>query len=225
MRKTVVSTIVVWLFCAACALATDLNPPEWRGWEGTTYQHWCFDDADNPASPEIIDNDYGQASAAITVGLMGEGWMDNPGLGTQTGIWDLGGAGGQIVLDIDNRPLPLEYKEISIQVTYYQGISVIPTVEVPGAQFVSSNIDLVEEDMMFWGWYLERSIWRIYPNPDHEQIIITSDPSYGSLIDQVVVDTYCIPEPVTGCLLTLAGAVLLGRRKRHIAVLAADDDQ
>jgi hypothetical protein len=203
--------ISVFLSISSVALGSDLLPPPWRGQDGSTSQNWRFDNDNNPAVPEVIYNPYGSASAAITVGAVGEGWMDNPGLGTQTGMWDLGGTGGQIVLDIDNRPLQLDYKEIWLQVTYYQAISAAPTIDVPGAQFISSQTSLIEADGLFGGWYLDQSVWRIEPNPLHEQIILNSDSSGGSVIDQIVVDTYCIPEPATISLMLVGVASALLR--------------
>lgn len=188
--------IVLCMLGAATAFAHDLIEPDWRGQEGTTYQQWRFDDACNPAIPEVINNPYGQATATITVGEYGEGWLYDLGLGTQTGYWDLGGTGGQIVLEIDNRPEPLPYKEIWVQVTYYVGIIVAPTVDVPEGRLISTQTILVEEDI-FGGWFLDQSVWRIGPNPAQEQIIVTADPNWGSVIDQVVVDTNCTS---SGCI-------------------------
>jgi len=199
------------MFFPFVAAAHDVFPPNWRGLDGTTYQEWQFGSGDNPAAPDVINNNYGDASASITVGNFGEGWMDNPGLGTQTGMWDLG-SGGQIILDIDNQHISAGFGDICIQVTYYAGIFVAPTVAVPGAQFISSQTVLVELDGVLGAWYLDQSIWRIEPNPISEQIIVTSDSS-GGVIDQIVVDTICVPEPATIALLTVAGLAILRRRR------------
>jgi hypothetical protein len=202
------------------AAAHDMIQPEWRDQEGTTYQEWRFDTGVNPAVPEVIHNQYGGASASITVGTMGEGWQYQlPGLGSQTGYWDLGDGGGQIVLGIDNRPLPLDYKEIWVQVTYYQDISQPPTVDVPGATCIGGQTGLLVEDTGNGsGWFLDQSVWLIEPNPDYELVVLTSDVTWGSVIDQIVVDTICIPEPTTVGLLALAGLMLLQKRhhKKHL---------
>ena len=210
MKKLTLAALVLSFF-AITVSAHDVFPPEWRGLDGTTMQVWEFDCDQSPAFPNLIDNDYGTASACITVGEFGTGWLDNPGLGTQTGVWDIGGCDGQIVLDIDNRPLALDHKEINLQIAYYQAIGGAPTVEIPGAELVSCQTQLIEQDLMpGMGWYVFQSTWTISPNPDHEQIIITGDVN-GSVIDQIVVDTYCIPEPVTVALLGL-GLICLRKR-------------
>jgi len=214
MKRLVVLAAFLLMFLPAVAAAHDVFPPDWRGLEGTTYQEWRFDSDANPAEPDVINNDYGSASALITVGEYGSGWLDDPMLGTQTGMWDIGGDDSHIVLDIDNRPWAVGYKEIRVQVTYYEGISAAPTVSVPGAQFVSSQTVLVEEDTSLWGWYLDQSIWQIAPNPSHEQIILTGDPDWGSVIEQIVVDTYCIPEPMSIALLSLGSLIVLRKRQQ-----------
>jgi hypothetical protein len=211
MKRLAVLCICASAFFPFVAAAHDVFPPAWRGLDGTTYQEWQFGSKANPAAPDVINNSYGSAIASITVGAFGEGWMDNPGLGTQTGMWDLGSS-GQIVLNIDNRRISAGFGDISIQVTYYGGLFVAPTVAVPGAQFISSQTVLVESDGVLGAWYLGQSIWHIEPNPFSEQIIVTSD-SFGGMVDQIVVDTICVPEPATITLLTVAGLAILRRRK------------
>lgn len=215
MSRLVSIGVFISMFFPVVAAAHDVFVPDWRGLDGTTYEQWWFGSDVNPAVPEFIDNDYGSAIALIIVGEYGSGWLDNPGLGTQTGMWDIGGSDGQIVLDIDNQPLALDYKQIWLQVTYYQSIGGAPIVDVPGAQLVSSQTVLIEEDMMpGMGWYLDQSIWRIEPNPSYEQIILTGNPG-GSVIDQIVVDTYCIPEPASMALLIVGGFIAFKKQRRR----------
>ena len=214
MRRLIVFAILFLMLLSGVPSAYAVSVPVWQGLEGTTYQQWNFDANDNPAVPEVIDNDYGSASASITVGFMGSGWLDDPLLGTHTGMWDIGGDDGSIVLDIDNRPLALDYKEIWVQVVYYQGLYAVPMIGIEEAQFISSETDLLEEDGFGGGWYLEKSIWRIEPNPSHEQIILTGNLD-GSLIDQIIVDTYCVPEPASIVLLMLGGFAALTKRRQR----------
>jgi hypothetical protein len=198
------------------ALAHDLMAPTWRGQEGTTHQEWRFDTPANPAVPEVISNQYGSAVAAISVGGMGSGWLDQlPAMGTQTGYWDISGQGGAIVIDIDNRPVPLAYKEIWIQVTYYKDLTQAPLVDVPGAARLGGQSLLVENAPPIGAWMLDQSIWRLEPNPPHEQIVILPHGD-GSVIDQIVVDTICAPEPASLAGLVLAGTAVFGPRRRRV---------
>ena len=210
--KLMSTVLCIVLFLPALVSAHIVFVPPWASDEGTTLQEWTFDDADNPAAPENIRNDYGDAAALITVGDLGEEWQESiPGLGTQTGLWSLG-SGGTIVLEIDNRDEPLPYKEIWLQVTYYMDISQPPIVDVPGATFLEGETVLVEPAGI-GGWYLDLSKWRMEPNPSHETIILTADPYYGAVIDQIAVHTICIPEPVSLGLLAFGSLVFLRKRR------------
>ncbi len=217
MKVTFTATLcaALVLSVAATAWSHDLVVPPWRGQDGSTFQEWTFDTDASPAAPNISTNAYGTASATTTVGLFGSGWLEQlPAMGTQTGYWDLGGEGGQMALDIPNRPLALPYKEIWIQVTYYRDINQAPQVSVPGAQFVSAQTLPLEIVPTGGAWMVDQSVWRIEPNPFSEQVIMSSDPMWGAVIDQVVVDTICAPEPASVLLLGLAGAFMLRGRRR-----------
>ena len=201
------SILVTALAISAIAEAHILVEPDWAHQTGTTLQEWGFGNDINPSIPELINNSFGSSLAVVTVGTMGAGWLDSlAGFGTQTGMWDLG-AEGTIVIDIDNSSEPLPYKEIWVQITYFLDISAAPTVDVPGAEFLGSETYLVEDTGM-GGWYLDLTKWRIVPNPSHEQIVLTSDAMWGSVIDQVAVHTICTPEPLSLCLLALGGMVI-----------------
>ena len=179
----------------------DLRPPAWRGHypQEMTFQEWMFETPANPAAPELEENPFGSATASMTIGLFGEGWFFMlPGLGDQMGFWDLGGEGGRILIDLDNATIPNAYKEVHVQVTYFLDLSQPPTVEVPGGQLVEELSEtgvLVEQVPTGGEWLLDLLVFRIEPSPGHEQIIVRSDPGWGSVIDQIIVDTRCVPDP------------------------------
>ncbi len=214
-RTLLAAVLVLGALGPAAAWAHDLLPPPWRGQEGSTTQVWNFGGSADPAAPDQVNNPYGASTADITVGQFGSGWLDQlPAMGTQTGYWDLG-SNGSIVIDIDNRPEPLPYKEIWVQVTYFNDISQAPIVNVPGATRLGTETVTVENVDASAAWLLDLSKWRIEPNPVHEQIVVNSSPMWGAVVDQIVVDTICAPEPGTVGLLSLSACVLLaGRRGR-----------
>jgi hypothetical protein len=196
---------------SSLAGAHDLLPPSWRGQEGSTYQEWDFLTSADPAAPDVIDNPYGTAVADIAYDIYGEGWLYYfEELGDQVGYWDIGT--GSITVDIDNRPEPLPYKEVWVQVTYYQHIHDAPEITVPGGEFQYGDTVLVDSAPNLGAWYLDLSVWRIEPNPVAEQVIFDGVAGSGAIIDQIVIDTICVPEPSAAALLML-GLVAVRRRR------------
>ena len=182
-------------FIAICffnsANGDDIIQPSWRGNPRTTFQEWTFDfDDSNPAFPEYINNPYGDAVAHIFVIYpAGAGWVDY--LLRRTGVWaDL----EAIDISIDNINDPLGRKEVWIQVTYYLAISAPPVINIPGGVFISGDDIEIEFDGL-GAWMLRQEVWEISPNPASEEINITTNPAWGMVIDQIVVDTACfLPE-------------------------------
>jgi hypothetical protein len=192
-RRRAIGGFVAVLACmgaALCVWAADVAPPPWRGLSGTTHQEWSFDSGADPASPSVTENPYGTPIADITPGEFASGWLSQiPGLGTQTGYWDLGGAGAAIVIDIDNRPASLSHKQIWVQVTSFVDITQPPLVDVPGGSLLTQQERLVESVPTGGDWWCDVSRWRIDPSPDHEQVVFTTNPAWGAVIDDIVVDT------------------------------------
>ena len=208
-KQTMVRTAAVvagLLLAASSVWADDLISPPWRGDDGTTYEEWSFDTGANPATPEVWNNPYGTPSAQITPHVYSDGWYASV-LG-RDGVW---GDLESVTINIDNRDEPLEYKEIWIQIAYYLAPNNAPIVNVQGALPLGGETRQLETYAP-GSWYLQQSMWRIEPNPDHEIIVITTG-SMGMTIDQIVVDTICIPEPMTLGLFVVAGLGLVRRRR------------
>jgi hypothetical protein len=211
-------TLALTLTLSTGALAHDLMPPPWRGQPNSTLQEWTFNTDANPAVPDRVDNLFGAPTATITVGAFGSGWQEQlPGLGTQTGYWDIGDAveGAQIAFEIPNSPDARLYKEIWVQVTSWVDLNQAPIVNVPGAMFLGSEQVVVEPVPTGGNWVMELTKWRIEPNPSQEQIILAAVPMFGAVVDQVVVDTICTPEPAS-LLILLAGGTAALIRRRHM---------
>jgi hypothetical protein len=189
--------IVLSLLLFSMTWAHDLVPPAWRGQKATTYQDWRFDHSDNPAEPEAGWNPYGDALAYVTVGYFGSGWWDQlPGFGTQSGYWDIGGAGGSIILDVETAA-SAGYQEVYVQVTCYTDLTQPPTVgvTVPSAQKLSEQSFVVEHIDIGGDWILLQSVWRVDPNPAYSEVSVIADVAAGSIVDQVVIDTRSLPPP------------------------------
>lgn len=218
----------VWLILAACAIAvaavastgleTDVFPPAWRGDPNTTLQAWSFDENSNPAQIEsgYAFNPYGTPQARIstnencvTPGPLQTYWMATEG--GRDGVWRIYGS-DYLELYLPNASTPNPFKEIWIQLTWSAGsidrqplFQTNPNYEV---------IELIQADPVADSEYY-RSVYKIVlePNPVEEWIWI--QPRDCTLyIDEIVVDTRCIPEPSSAALIGLGGVVGLLIRRR-----------
>lgn len=196
------------LVLVACpAWADDLNPPAWRGQPGTTFQEWKFLN-DNPTpSPDLVNNPYGQPSSHVWPGTDQHWWST---WGGRPGVWPLSGTSE---FYLPNAP-PNDYKDVWIQITWAkQAFASAPilTSNPGGTIQLLHQIDIGptnEPPPAGANWWHSTYNIRIYPNPTFETIRIDGT----IMVDQVVIDTICAPEPASLGLLLMGGVALLRRR-------------
>ena len=184
--------------------ADDLNPPPWlRGDVGTTYERWEFSNAANPAAPGIYYNPNGQPLASILGGGTWSLFSDG-----RFGVWDVS-VSATMTLDVPNYPPPNQRKEVWLQLTWESPGGVPPSVLVNGTPG-----SIIEDDLVGPGgfaWHHTTYGLTLYPNPPSEVVQIFGP----AKIDEVVLDTWCIPEPRTWGLVVLGCGCLAVRQWRR----------
>jgi len=216
--------IFLWMFIlmwtGVCA-ATPVSQVWWQRTDpGATWQEWTFSSNANPAVPETYSNPYGIPSASISA--TGDAWGPagwySSWLG-RSGVWH--GDVTTILLTIPNAQVPNPYKEIWVEVGFRGFLLPDPAFPEFGPEY-APNLDAwiggnPVNDVVSLGNTIEFSGdgwkklvigWRIYPNPDLEQIFLAFHDS-GADIDYVTVDSICIPEPAS------LGLILSNRPVKH----------
>ena len=224
MTKQILTVVVLLTAFAATAVADDFQPPNWRGHPNTTWGRWEFDvEPGAPDAPPITSGDawyqdsddgffpFGDPELRVEPGA-GQSWTfeDVRGGSDRVGIWPLS---GYLEVTMQNSEIAREFKQIWIQLTWRsQNGDSIPAIEIidPAVDFTYTQ-SLFEEELPN-GWM--HSIYHIdlSPNPSYETIQI-----FGAVdVDELVIDTYCVPEPATMAMLSVGGiAALLRRRRKH----------
>ncbi len=206
VRVSPLSVVVLSLMVCVFASAGPVWQTDPVGQAPTTYQLWTFDSPINPAIPEVVANEYGVGAATIE-GLPSDtfGWYST--YDGREGVWHAEEL--TVNLTIPNRPVQDEYKEIWLSVIFQTTLSAAHVTPVPAADAVIPLGQTVTD--LGDGWSQLDIGWRVEPNPSSE-IICMSFSGTGGSVDQIEVQTICVPEPLTLALLGLGG--LLMRRRR-----------
>lgn len=192
--KHLLSLLVIFtVIYAVNTYAEDVSPPGWRGngEEGQTFQHWDFTD---PLYwfPEVLSNVFGDPLTDIMGGVWTNG-LQHPTdpTGMPASGWYFPEEGGGIILVIYNRPEELAFKMIRLQVTSTKapkGIGITSDAGITASNTFSQAIQHGGTP-----YYTYISDWILKPNPAYEIITLTFP--FDTIVEEVVVDTWCTPEP------------------------------
>ncbi len=228
--KRVTSILIVAAFCIVAAqnawsslvtrIDLDLNPPDWREQFSTTSQVWDFLDPIQPYTP--IDPDGAAPGGASPIGDThavydpldgGRAWMEEyQPVEYQSGVWVGIGVlplSGEIFVHVNNHEPPNDVKYVWLQLIWNSC----------GGEPIFSRFDpepvaqpeLVDEVDLGGNWIHSTYGWELRPNPCWEDFVI-GGPIY---VDQMTIDTWCIPEPSTIGILALGSIGVLLRLRRR----------
>ena len=216
LRASALTLIVGWAFTAQ---ADDLNPPPWRlSGPDATVQEWDFKTPTKPLAPD--GNIWGSGGGGfvnpfgtpqLTTGTTSP-WT--PSFAGRSGVYTLASPNDVIDFGIPNEPSGQGQKKMWIQISTFNGGTIFtPDVFISSSSF-NGPATVVGSFFMADGW--QHITYSVDMNtcPEFEQVHITNFSPVVMGIDEVVIDTICVPEPCTVVALGAAAFALVRRRRR-----------
>ena len=216
MKKVRVISIAIVLCVLSSSVfaALDLMPAPWRtnpiGQPATTYQSWDFLSGTNPTAPDVDLNPYGTAELTVQGGF-NDGtvyYPNGPAAFPADGVWAFE---NDVTVWIPNNPVPNPHKEIWVQLTY--SADAVPNLFILPDGVPYEIMNLVADIPLGNGYNHAVYHVAVSPNPSFE-IAVVRPAECVLYVDDLIIETICIPEPATMALLGLGGLLL--RKKNRI---------
>jgi hypothetical protein len=213
MRCTLMATALLAALVGP-ASARDVNPPPWDpALPNQTTQAWEFTHGPG-LQPTTYNNSYGHPWAQVVSGSYWDGSTPDlplvPGpYGQPIPTWHIDQDGGGLWVYVPNNPVPNIEKLIFWQITSDKAPG-RPTSTPPG-----SSLPDPYGPAGFPGgsaWYTYNGLYSIPGNPPEEWLFFPFPAS--SNIEEIVIDTVCVPEPASLGLLACGAIALIRRRRR-----------
>jgi len=201
---------------AVVTLEDDLNPADFRGGPGSTLQAWYWDTPEtgvSPADAEVDMNAYGTAVAEITVNGS-DAWMSEY-LG-QVGVFEVDHTDlSDLIITVPNVPQENFVKHIWLQMVFHADAGHIPNMYViPEGDYAAyEEMDMVASQVVDDNYLHVTYALDLPFNPEWEYIFIRPG-DCEMFVDSVIVETQCIPEPMSMVVLGLGSLLLRLRRKQ-----------
>lgn len=216
MNNRTFSGLIIILLMAVCVISStaaaspDINPPFWRGEEGTTFQLWNFSDTANPSVSQAqpSGNPYGTPTAKIEYSKPFVPWI--PLDHGHDGVWYVE-AHDWITLQIPDSQDPDPTRQLYLQMIFYtaagiSGQNLVIRPETADLQVITEEY-LPDDEYYMYGSYL------ITLQADSPLLQLQIAPKACTMyIDSIAVDV--IPEPMTMGLFGLGSMIIFARRKR-----------